>query len=101
MAVMKQTETFLKWERKLKDQTAKALIAACLLRLANGFTGDVASVGEGVSELRVHFGPGYRVYFQKRGAEIVLLLCGDDKGTQDRDIVTAKRLAKDWNDGHD
>jgi putative addiction module killer protein len=95
MAVMKQTETFLKWERKLKDQTAKALIAARLLRLANGFTGDVAA------ELRVHFGPGYRIYFQKRGAEIVLLLCGGDKGTQDRDIVTAKRLAKDWNDEHD
>jgi putative addiction module killer protein len=62
---------------------------------------DVASVGEGVSELRVHFGPGYRIYFQKRGDEIVLLLCGGDKGTQDRDIVTAKRLAKDWNDEHD
>ena len=84
-----------------QDQTAKALIAARLLRLAIGFTGDIASVGEGVSELRVHFGPGYRIYFQMRGAEIVLLLCGGDKGTQDRDIKTAKQLAKDWNDEND
>jgi putative addiction module killer protein len=98
MLTLKQTETFLKWERKLKDQTAKALIASRLLRLTNCLAGDVAAVGEGVSELRVHYGPGYRVYFCKHGAEIILLLCGGDKSSQDRDIKAAKQLASEWND---
>lgn len=95
---MKQTETFRRWERKLKDQKARALIAARLLRLASGLAGDVAPVGEGVSELRIHYGPGYRVYFRRRGEEIVILLCGGDKGTQDRDIKVAKQLAAQWSD---
>lgn len=98
MLTLKQTETFLKWERKLKDQTAKALIASRLLRLASGLAGDVAPVGDGVSELRVHYGPGYRVYFCKHGTEIILLLCGGDKSSQDRDIKAAKQLASEWND---
>ena len=95
---LRQTEAFRKWERKLKDQKARALIAARLLRLANGLAGDVASVGGGVSELRIHHGPGYRVYFQRRGAEIVVLLTGGDKGTQERDIATARQLAAQWSD---
>ena len=95
---LKQTETFRKWERKLKDQTARALIAARLLRLANGLAGDVAAVGGGVSELRIHHGPGYRVYFQRRGADIVVLLCGGDKGTQERDIKMAHQLAAQWSE---
>lgn len=93
---LKQTETFRRWERRLKDQTARALIAARLLRLASGLAGDVAPVGEGVSELRIRHGPGYRVYFKRRGAEIIILLCGGDKSTQDRDIRRAKQLAAEW-----
>jgi putative addiction module killer protein len=89
---IKQTETFRKWERKLKDQKAKALIAARILRVANGLLGDVAPVGEGVSELRIHYGPGYRVYFRRWGEQIIILLCGGDKSTQDEDIRLAKRL---------
>jgi putative addiction module killer protein len=72
------------------------LIASRLDRLAFGNAGDVRPVGEGVSELRVDYGPGYRVYFQRRGNTIALLLCGGDKRTQDRDIETAKRLAREW-----
>ena len=78
MLDIKQTATFRKWERKLRDQHAKALIAARIFRLANGLPGDVRSVGKGVSELRVHYGPGYRVYFKEVGMEIVILLCGGD-----------------------
>lgn len=96
MLGLKQTETFRKWERKLKDQTARAAIAARLFRLVNGLPGDAMSVGDGISELRIHHGPGYRVYFQRRGEEIVILLCGGDKSTQDRDIKTAKMLAREW-----
>ena len=95
---LKQTETFRRWERKLRDQKARALIAARLLRLANGLAGDVAPVGDGISELRIHYGPGYRVYFQRRGNEIVILLCGGDKSTQVRDIRAAKQIAGEWSE---
>jgi putative addiction module killer protein len=74
------------------------LIAARLDRLAYGQSGDVAPVGEGISELRIHHGPGYRVYFCRRGDTVVVLLCGGDKGSQSRDVMTAKRLAKEWSD---
>ncbi|EMQ9995375.1 type II toxin-antitoxin system RelE/ParE family toxin, partial [Pseudomonas aeruginosa] len=67
-----------------------------IFRLANGLPGDVSPVGQGVSELRIHYGPGYRVYFQQRGTEIVILLCGGDKSSQARDIEMAKRLANEW-----
>lgn len=100
MTRLKQTETFRRWERKLKDQKARALIAARLLRLASGLAGDVAPVGEGVSELRIHYGPGYRIYFQRRGEEIIILLCGGDKSTQDKDIKTAKQIAVQWSDNN-
>ena len=72
-----------------------------LQRLANGNTGDAAPVGEGVSELRVHYGPGYRIYFQRRGEILILLLCGGDKSTQDRDIRTAKQIAAQWADNQE
>lgn len=95
---LKQTETFRKWWTKLKDERARGAIFARLDRLAFGHTGDVAPVGQGISELRIHYGPGYRVYFQRRGETIIVLLCGGDKGTQDKDIKTAKRLAEEWSD---
>ena len=94
---LKQTDAFRKWERRLKDQKVRALIAARLFRLANGLVGDVSSVGGGISELRIHHGPGYRIYFQQRGETIIVLLCGGDKSTQTRDIAVAKRLSEQWN----
>ncbi|HBO9370032.1 TPA: type II toxin-antitoxin system RelE/ParE family toxin [Pseudomonas aeruginosa] len=96
MVEVKQTATFMAWESELKDRRAKAVIAARIFRLANGLPGDVSPVGQGVSELRIHYGPGYRVYFQQRGTEIVILLCGGDKSSQARDIEMAKRLANEW-----
>jgi putative addiction module killer protein len=93
---LKQTETFRLWESKLKDWRARTIIAARLMRLAEGLAGDVAPVGEGVSELRIHYGLGYRIYFQQRGNTLVVLLCGGDKASQARDIVAAKKLAQEW-----
>jgi putative addiction module killer protein len=98
---IKQTETFRLWEARLKDRRARTLIAARLMRLSEGLVGDVASVGDGVSELRIHYGPGYRIYFQRRGYALIILLCGGDKGSQLRDITLAKRLASNWNETHD
>ncbi len=98
MIDLKQTETFRKWRTKIKDDRARALIASRLDRLAFGNAGDVKPVGQGVSELRVDYGPGYRIYFQKRGNTIIILLCGGDKRTQNRDIETAKRLAVEWSE---
>src|ERR1035438_8934355 len=91
----KQTETFRKWRTRLKDERARALIASRLDRLAFGNAGDVKPVGQGISELRIDYGPGYRIYFMKRGSTIIILLCGGDKSTQTKDIQTAKRLAAD------
>ena len=100
MIELRQTEIFRKWRTKLKDERARVLIASRLDRLAFGNAGDVKPVGQGVSELRIDHGPGYRVYFQKRGNTIILLLCGGDKRTQDRDIKMAKRLAAEWSEEH-
>ena len=91
---IKQTETYAKWERGLRDSIARAAITAPVVRMAHGNAGDVKSVGDGISELRIHYDPGYRVYFQQRGAMIILLLCGGDKGSQTKDIAKAKQLAK-------
>jgi putative addiction module killer protein len=98
MIELKQTETFRKWRLRLRDQRARAAIASRLDRLAQGNASDVKPVGEGVSELRIHYGPGYRVYFQKRGNTIIVLLCGGDKSTQAKDINTAKHLAETWSE---
>ena len=98
MIELKQTETFQKWRTRLKDARARALIASRLDRLAFGHAGDVEPVGHGISELRIHHGPGYRVYFQKRGNTIIVLLCSGDKGTQAKDIKTAMRLADEWSE---
>ena len=98
MLELKQTETFRKWRLRLKDDRARAIIASRLDRLAQGNAGDAEPVGEGISELRIHYGPGYRVYFQKRGSMIIVLLCGGDKSTQAKDIRMAKHLAKAWSE---
>jgi putative addiction module killer protein len=94
---IKQTHTFRTWEAKLRDRRARTIIATRVMRLAEGLAGDVASVGDGVQELRIHYGPGYRFYFQQRGSVIIVLLCGGDKSSQTRDILTAKKLAQEWN----
>jgi len=98
MVDLKQTEIFRKWWTKLRDERARALVAARLDRLAYGLTGDAEPVGDGINELRIHYGPGYRVYFKRRGTTIIVLLCGGDKGSQARDIKMAKRLAAEWSD---
>lgn len=101
MIELKQTETYEKWDARLRDKRARTIIAARLMRLAEGLPGDVEPVGEGVSELRIHYGPGYRVYFQRRGNLLIVLLCGGDKSTQARDIAAAKKMAKEWSDQDD
>jgi len=98
MLELKQTELFRKWRTKLKDERARALIASRLDRLAYGHAGDAGPVGEGISELRIHHGPGYRIYFHQRGNTVVILLCGGNKSTQTKDIKTARRLIEEWID---
>lgn len=90
-----KTDIYEKWYDKLKDRKAKALIDIRLARLKNGNFGDVSPVGEGVSELRIHFGAGYRIYLIKDGETIIILLSGGDKSTQQSDIVRAKQIAKE------
>jgi len=101
MIELKQTATFVKWETRLRDKRARTIIAARLMRLAEGLAGDVEPVGYGISELRIHYGPGYRIYFQKRGNLLIVLLCGGDKGSQSRDIAAAKKLAIEWSEQDD
>ncbi|UJD92999.1 type II toxin-antitoxin system RelE/ParE family toxin [Lelliottia amnigena] len=89
-----QTESFRRWEQNVNDPRAKTLIAARLFRLANGLPGDVRPVGEGISELRIHYGPGYRIYFKSQGNTLIILLSGGNKNSQDKDIILAKTLAR-------
>ena len=95
MIEVRQTARFAKWLKKLRDVRARARITTRIRRIEMGNFGDAVSVGEGVSELRIHYGPGYRVYFVQDGTEIVILLCGGDKSSQDADIATAKDMAKE------
>jgi putative addiction module killer protein len=95
MLEVRQTGTFASWLRALKDANAVARISARIRRLELGNLGDVKPVGEGVSELRIDYGPGYRIYFIQQGNTVVILLCGGDKRTQNKDIRTAKRMAKE------
>ena len=95
---VRQTEAFSTWLGDLNDDRARVKIQARIDRLALGNLGDVAPVGEGVSEMRVHYGPGYRVYFVQRGDVLVILLCGGTKRTQAKDIKQAKQLAEDLED---
>jgi len=85
----------------LRDARAKAAVARRIARLRDGNPGDAKSIGEGVSEMRIDYGPGYRVYFTRRGAVVVLLLCGGDKSTQAKDIAKAKELARSWSNDED
>ncbi len=94
MVEIRKTATFSKWIDSLRDIRARARVLARIERLAVGHTGDAKPVGEGVSELRIDYGPGYRVYFKKQGRSVVVLLAGGDKKTQNRDIETALRLAR-------
>ncbi|HVK55418.1 MAG TPA: type II toxin-antitoxin system RelE/ParE family toxin [Burkholderiales bacterium] len=94
MIEIRKTENYVQWLDGLRDIQARARVLARVERLAAGNAGDVKPVGEGVSELRINYGPGYRVYFTKRGREIVVLLAGGDKSTQATDIKTALRLAR-------
>lgn len=98
MFELKQTEIFRKWRMRLKDERARAMIASRLDRLAFGHAGDAAPVGDGISELRIHYGPGYRVYFERRGDVLIVLLCGGDKSSQARDIKLAKKLSQEWSE---
>jgi putative addiction module killer protein len=90
-----QTSVFEAWLGKLRDRVARAVIARRIDRIATGNFGDVKSVGDGVSELRIDHGPGYRVYFVRRGETVIVLLCGGDKGSQAKDILRAKALAQE------
>jgi putative addiction module killer protein len=96
MLDIQQTDAYRRWFDELRDERARARIDVRIFRLAMGNPGDVKSVGEGISELRIDYGPGYRVYFARKGRSLVLLLCGGDKSTQDQDIKAAKGLAHSW-----
>ena len=94
MIEIRETSTFIDFIEDLRDDRARAKISARIERLAVGNAGDVAPVGEGISEMRIHDGPGYRVYFVRRGERVIVLLCGGDKSIQEKDIKAAKLLAK-------
>jgi putative addiction module killer protein len=96
-----QTEAFADWLGTLRDRQGRAKILDRIVRLERGNPGDVRPIGGGLSEMRIDFGPGYRVYFGTHRQVTVVLLCGGDKSTQAADIKTAKRMFGDWKDAHD
>ncbi|MFT8636415.1 MAG: type II toxin-antitoxin system RelE/ParE family toxin [Pseudoclavibacter sp.] len=98
-----KSATFDRWLRALKDRRAIARILVRIDRLATGNSSDAKPVGSGISELRIDYGPGYRVYYRQEGQRLVLLLCGGDKSTQQRDIELAHRITQEWknNEQHD
>ena len=98
MIELVKSATFDRWLVTLKDRHAKARIEARIRRMSLGNTGDAKPVGEGISEMRIDHGPGYRVYFMRRGPLLIVLVCGGDKSTQEQDIVQAKTLARQWRD---
>ena len=95
MFEVQQTSVFTAWFRSLRDRTTQGRIVARIERVQLGNFGDAKAVGDGVHELRMDFGPGYRVYYTRRGTRIILLLCGGDKGSQPRDILRAKQIASE------
>ena len=94
MKVIWRSGVYDRWLKKLRDERAIARINTRIDRLAEGNSGDVEPVGEGISELRIDYGPGYRVYFKDTGKEIIILLCGGDKSTQQADIINARKIAR-------
>ena len=94
MIEIRKTDRFARWIDKLRDVQGRARILARIERLAGGNPGDVKRVREGVSEMRIDYGPRYRIYFKKRGQELIILLAGGDKSTQAKDIEAALRLAR-------
>jgi putative addiction module killer protein len=99
MIEVRQTDLFARWLRNLRDENARARVQIRLRRLSLGNFGDVKAVGDGVSELRIDYGPGYRVYLTRKGLKLVLLLAGGSKKTQREDIAKAKALAKELSNG--
>ena len=96
-----ESDKFRKWLNKLKDQSTKARIVARVNRLMEGLPGDVSPVGKGVSELRIHTGSGYRVYYYQQGNVCIILLCGGDKSTQSKDIENAHAILEEWRTDND
>ena len=99
MYEVEQTDEFEAWLGKLRDRKAAARIAATIQRLGLGLMADWKVVGGGVHEIRLVYGPGYRVYFTFQGKKLILLLCGGDKSSQKRDITKAKKLTEEYNNG--
>ncbi len=95
MTEIRKTDVFAKWLDGLRDVRARARILVRIERLATGNPGDVRPVGEGISELRIDYGAGYRVYYKRHGRKVLILLAGGDKSSQSRDIKKAQRLARD------
>jgi putative addiction module killer protein len=95
MVEIRKTEYFAKWIDGLRDIRARARVLARIQRLASGNPGDAKPVGEGVSEMRIDYGPGYRVYYKRQGKQLIVLLAGGDKRNQKRDIERALRLARE------
>jgi putative addiction module killer protein len=98
MVAIRETSTFRQWLDKLRDEEAKLRITVRIRRLAEGNAGDTKALGRGLSELRIHYGPGYRVYLAKRGERLVVLLAGGDKRTQWKDIDAARLLLEGLTD---
>ena len=96
MIAVVESATFKRWVRSLRDRVLVARINARIRNVSLSNFGDTRTVGDNISELRIHYGPGYRLYFIREGATVVVLLCGGSKGSQQRDIERAKRLALDW-----
>jgi putative addiction module killer protein len=94
MLEIRETSAYASWFAALHDRTAKVRIDIRIRRLSLGNFGDIRPVGEGISELHIHYGPGYRIYLKKQGDALVILLAGGDKSTQDQDIRLAKELAR-------
>lgn len=98
MYYLQRTREFDRWLQRLRDMRAKARILARLRSVEYGNMGDIEPVGDGISELRIHYGPGYRVYLKRAGKVLLLILCGGDKSTQEKNILKAKSLAKKYED---
>ena len=98
MVEIVKSDTFDRWLRKLRDPQAKARVEMRIRRLSLGNAGDVQPIGEGLSEMRIDYGPGYRVYYTQRNSILILLLCGGDKRTQQKDIAKAMEIADEWKD---